>query len=108
MMQPWRRIDWTLADWLDHAWKLSHMPRHSRQVYDACTRHIQRFPAHLVGIECDRDTLRSLRALITSSHPNRFGRPSRGHRAGDWTTPVWMAVNNQLARLERKPLRNAP
>lgn len=107
-MQPWRRTEWSLADWIAYAWKLNNTPRHSRQVYDACTRHVQRFPVDLVSVELDRETLQSLRALMAESHTNRFGRPSRGYRAAHWTTPVWMAVNNQLARLDSATRRNSP
>lgn len=107
-MQPWRRLDWTLHEWVDYAWKLHHTPRHSQQVYDACTRHIQRLPGDQVAVKLDRATLLSLRSLMVESHQTRFGRPSCGRRAKHWTTPVWMDVNNQLARLNRISRRNTP
>ncbi len=106
-MQPWRRTDWTLVEWIDRAWRLERTPRHSRQVYDACARHIQRLPTDQVAVELDSEVLRSLRSLILTGHPNRFGRPSRGYRSDDWTTPALMAVNNQIARLDRIGRRNS-
>lgn len=107
-MQPWRRTDWTLEDWTRHAWYLEHLPRCSQRHYDACTRHVQKFPGDLVAVEPDRALLRSLRDLMRQGHPNRFGRPSRGYRAGHWTTPALVDVQNQLARLDRFAGRNAP
>lgn len=78
----------------------------AQQHYDACKRHVQRFPCHSVAVELDRAVLLSLRQLILGGHPNRFGRPGRGYRAGDWTTRALMDVNNQLARLDRIEHRN--
>ena len=104
-MQPWRRIDWTLTDWIARAWSLEHNPRHSRQMNEACARHIARFPRELVGIELDTAMLLSLRTLLHRSR--RFGRPHRGNRADHWTTRAIMDTNNQLARLDRIEGRNA-
>lgn len=104
-MQPWRRINWTLHDWIAQAWVLEHNPRHSRQMNAACARHIARFPHELVGVELDTDTLLSLRALL--HHSRRFGRPHRGWRAAHWSTAAIMEVHNQLARLHRIKGRNA-
>lgn len=104
-MQPWRRTDWTLPDWIAQAWTLEHNPRHSRQIDAACTRHVARFPCELVTVELDTATLLSLRTLL--HHSRRFGRPHRGTRAGHWTTAAIMDANNQLARLDRIKGRNA-
>lgn len=105
-VQPWRRLEWTLPDWIEHAWKLERTLRCSRQHYDACNRHVLRFPGQLVAVELDKAILLSLRQLILDGHPNRFGRPGRGFRAEDWTTRALMDVNNQLARLDRIERRN--
>lgn len=104
-MQPWRRTDWTLPDWITRAWTLEHNPRHSRQMNAACARHIARFPRELVAVELDAATLLSLRALLQYSR--RFGRPHRGNRGDHWTTVAIMDANNQLARLDRIKGRNA-
>lgn len=104
---PWRRLDWSLADWIVYAREIE-ARRCGRPRNEACTRHVQRFPLDLVAVELDRDTLVALRHLLLNSHSGLFGRPSRGFRAADWTTPVLVAVNNQISRLDRIRGRNAP
>lgn len=107
MTKPWNRLAWSLAEWIDYAGQIEGR-RCGRPRYDACTRHVQRFPGELVAVELDARTLERLAHLIRHSHPSMFGRPNRGARGNHWTTPVFMAAQNQLARLRRIQGRNAP
>lgn len=104
-MQPHRRTDWTLADWIVQARAIERR-RSSRHRYAAAARHIERFPLADVAIELDLAVLEALRALLCDA-ASLFGRPHRGWRGGHWSTPAIVAANNQAARLERICGRNA-
>ncbi|MEW5425223.1 hypothetical protein [Amorphus sp. 3PC139-8] len=107
MAAPWNRTDWSLDEWIAYAWEIERR-RCGRPRDEACTRHVQRFPGHLVSVEIDRATLVALKDLLVRSHPGLFGRPSRGGRANHWTTSVFVDANNQLAKLGRIRGRNTP
>lgn len=100
MVMPWHRTDWTVEDWIDYAWQIDRR-RCGRPRVEAARRHIARFPADRLRVEIDRNVLDALLNMILNCHPNTFGRPSRGYRAGHWTTPVVMDANNQLFKLNR-------
>jgi hypothetical protein len=101
----------TLAAWLDRARRIMKPAggyRHHR-VRAQAARHGAEFPIEEVAIELDLALLRELRALFLAEGTfAMFGRPGRGFRAGHWTTPALMAVNNRIARIERVRGRNAP
>ncbi|WP_424753243.1 hypothetical protein [Methylobacterium sp.] len=104
-MQPHRRTDWTLTDWIAQARAIERR-RSSRHRYAAAERHIARFPLADVAIELGLVVLEALRALLCDA-ASLFGRPNRGWRGAHWSTPVIVAANNQVARLERIRGRNA-
>lgn len=92
-------VGWSLAGWLDKAWRLENQSRASSKRYEAIRRHIAGCPTSEITVELDAELLASLlRLMRTSKH---FGRPPRGHRGGHWTTAAIVSATNQLARMDR-------
>lgn len=105
-MQPWRRTDWTIDDWVDHACVISRR-RHGAPRTEAGKRHVSVFPHAAVPVEIDRATLERLREFILNDRTQMFSRPMRGFREGHWTTQVLVDIHNQLAKLDQITGRNS-
>lgn len=103
--QPWRRLSWTLPDWILYAHEID-ARRVGAPRAAAAARHISRFPAADVSHELDRAVLRALVALICA-RVGLFSRAGRGWRADCWTTAPLVDAKNQLAKLDRINGRNA-
>ena len=104
-MQAWRRTDWPLDEWLIHARAIERR-RCGRPREVAVARHVALFPSHLVAAEIDLPVLDGLIELLEGSP--LFGRPTRGHRLGHWTTEPIVTARNQWAKLARIGKRNGP